>query len=133
MPAFAWGNRSIVHRNLIRSLDLSVAGGAVSVGKAATHNGASRTQPSVVFHPGTNRFILAYREQNYLTSIPGPTLVWNSSSGWPAAAQIPVTTHTAPALVVDRSSGRLTGLVRGRLKPIPTTAESQGENTWSST
>jgi len=106
--AFAWGNRSIVHRNLVRSLDLSVAGGAVSIGRAATHNGASRIQPSVVFHPGTNRFILAYREQNYLTSIRVTRRSWNSSSGWPAATQIPVTTHTAPALAVDRASGRLT-------------------------
>jgi hypothetical protein len=104
---FAWAQRTVTGMNLVRSLDLSVGPAGVVVGRASTHTGRSRVQPAIAYLPRNGRFVLVYREQNYLTSLRFTSRRWNGLNGWPAASQIPVTTHTAPGLGVDPRSGDL--------------------------
>lgn len=102
---FSWAGRQLGRMNLVRSLELTVVAGAARVGRATKHRGLSRVQPAVVHHPRTNRFVMVYREQNYLTSLRVTRRHWGGTGDWPQAQQIPVTSHTAPGLGIDPRSG----------------------------
>ena len=55
-------------------------------------------QPSLAYDESSRRFVMAYREQNFLTSIRVSTKAWGDGF-WPNAAQVPGTTSaTAPSL-----------------------------------
>jgi hypothetical protein len=89
--------------NALRTLHCTVSGGALSGSRVGYTSEASRVQPALSYDPGSGQFVLAFREQNFLTSLRVTRKDW-SSSFWPAAAQLAgTTTSTAPALAAAPS------------------------------
>lgn len=98
MVGFAWAPHGVYGMNLLRTLECNVSNGRLQHQRTCYTNAASRTQPALSYDAVRNRFIMAFREQNFLTSIRTSTKAWGDGS-WPAAAQVAgTTTATAPTL-----------------------------------
>jgi Matrixin len=68
--AFAWApNGTAVGMNSIRTFSCQVAGGQLQLSQVHALGETTRIQPAVTFDAGHNRFILACREQNFLTTL----------------------------------------------------------------
>ncbi|MFE6162158.1 matrixin family metalloprotease [Streptomyces sp. NPDC056486] len=106
--AFAWGGESIAAMNLVRSLDCEVSGDRL-VQRGTGFSGArTRAQPAVAYDPGHDLFHLAFREQNFLTSLRVARKEWLKPSTWSAAQQLPnSTSSTGPALAHSRGGNNL--------------------------
>ena len=98
LVAFAWADNSNYGTNLIRVLRCSVSGGALTEQGVMYGTNRTRIQPAVAYHPQSNRFLLAFREQNYLTSLDVASAAWGDSV-WSAAQQLPnSSTNVAPVI-----------------------------------
>jgi hypothetical protein len=98
MVGFAWAPNGTYGINAVRTFECIVSGGTLGRQRTCYSNEASRVQPALSYDPVRQWFILAYREQNFLTSIRTTAKAWNTSN-WPAAAQVQGTTAaTAPTL-----------------------------------
>jgi hypothetical protein len=98
MAGFAWAPNSTYGINALRTLECTIGAGQLNQQLACGTNEASRVQPALSFDPVRQRFIMAFREQNFLTSIRTSVKPWGQSN-WPAAAQVQGTTAaTAPTL-----------------------------------
>ena len=64
----------------------------------------SRVPPALAFDPTRNRFVMAFREQNFLTSIRTSVKPW-AGSIWPPAAQVQGTTAATAPTVATTPSG----------------------------
>ena len=103
MVGFAWAPYSAYGMNALRTLHCTVSGGELSGSRVGYTSEASRAQPSLSYDSGSGQFVLAFREQNFLTSLRVTRKDWNAST-WPAAAQLAgTTTSTAPALAAAPS------------------------------
>ncbi|WP_087873273.1 matrixin family metalloprotease [Arthrobacter globiformis] len=98
MVGFSWAPHSTNGMNAVRTLSCRVTGGELNVTGIGNGNAVSRLQPALAYDRGSQRFIMAFREQNFLTSLRVATKKWADAS-WPAATQLAgTTTATAPAL-----------------------------------
>jgi hypothetical protein len=101
MVGFAWAPHSTYGINYLRTLHCSVSGGVLRSSSIGYTNEVTRVQPALAFDPARNRFVLAFREQNFLTSIRTTVKAWSGSS-WPAATQAQgTTTATAPTVAAN--------------------------------
>jgi hypothetical protein len=98
MVGFAWAPNGTYGINAVRTFECIVSGGTLVRQRTCYSTEASRVQPALSYDPVRQWFIMAYREQNFLTSIRTTAKAWNTSN-WPAAAQVQGTTAaTAPTL-----------------------------------
>jgi hypothetical protein len=98
MVGFAWAPHGTYGINFLRTLHCSVVGGALTGTRVGYTSEVSRTQPALAFDQRRNRFVLCFREQNFLTSLRVTTKSWGDAI-WPPAAQIQgTTTNTPPAV-----------------------------------
>lgn len=98
MVGFAWAPNGTYGINALRTFECIVSGGVLVRQRTCYSSEASRVQPALSYDPVRQRFIMAYREQNFLTSIRTTVKHWSTST-WPAASQVQGTTAaTAPTL-----------------------------------
>lgn len=98
MVGFSWAPNSAYGMNALRTLHCSVSAGTLSGSRVGYTSDYSRLQPSLAYDESSRRFLLAYREQNFLTSIRISSKAWTDGS-WPNAMQVAGTTSaTAPSL-----------------------------------
>jgi hypothetical protein len=104
MATFAWAPHSIYGMNYIRTFHCSIAQGALANSRVGYLNEVTRVHPALAFDRQRNRFVLAYREQNFLTSLRVTSKNWGDTF-WPPAVQIQATTtNTPPALASSPAS-----------------------------
>jgi hypothetical protein len=98
MLAISWAGPSETSMNLIRTFSCSIDQGQLAVRSIGYSDDRTRIQPAVAYHPRSDRFVLAFREQNFLTSLRVTAKTWSQQT-WPTAQQLPSSTsHTGPAL-----------------------------------
>ena len=98
MVGFSWAPHSTYGMNALRTLHCSVTGGNLSGSRVGYTSEASRLQPALAYDAPGRRFVMAFREQNFLTSVRVTTKRW-ADAIWPVATQVAgTTTATAPAL-----------------------------------
>jgi hypothetical protein len=107
MLAISWAGPTEYSMNLIRSFSCEAVGGRLVVRSIGYSGERTRVQPALAHHPQSDRFVLAYREQNFLTSLRVTRKAW-ADANWPAAAQLPSSTsNTGPALACNTALGDL--------------------------
>ncbi len=92
--------------NAIRTLVCDVNAGAVRRLDVIESPDRTRIQPSIAFEARSNRFVMAWREQNFNTSVntayhPG------SAGSWSPLVRPGQQTHTAPTLAASAENGEL--------------------------
>ncbi|RJL23071.1 sialidase family protein [Bailinhaonella thermotolerans] len=98
MLAIAWAAPSETSMNLIRSFSCAIDQGSLALRSIGYSGDRTRVQPALAYHQPSDQFVLAFREQNFLTSLRITSKDW-AKQDWPSGRQIPSsTTHTGPAL-----------------------------------
>ena len=101
MVGFAWAPHGTYGMNYVRTLHCSVSGGVLRSSTIGYTSEVSRVQPSLGYDRARHQFVMAFREQNFLTSIRTTVKTWGGQF-WPAATQAQgTTTATAPAIAVS--------------------------------
>jgi hypothetical protein len=98
MLAISWAGPSEGSMNLIRTFSCAVDQGNLVARSIGYSGDRTRVQPALAYHPPHDRFVLCFREQNFLTSLRVTSKAWDQQD-WPAAQQLPSSTsQTGPAL-----------------------------------
>jgi matrixin len=101
MVGFSWAPNSTYGINYVRTLHCAVAQGALNGSRVGYTSEVSRVHPALAFDSQRNRFVMAFREQNFLTSLRITIKNW-ADAFWPVASQVQgTTTNTAPALAAS--------------------------------
>ena len=95
--AFAWAPHSTYGMNLIRTLVCMVNGGQLQQNSIVYMDNGTRIQPSLTFNSNTDTFILAWREQNFNTSL-NVVNRGRTATSWPPLVRPGPSTHVAPSL-----------------------------------
>jgi hypothetical protein len=105
MVAFAWLGLQAFGVNGIRSLRCKVTSGKLQPVGSMWPAQRTRIQPALAFSPAHNRFIMAWREQNFATTISTMTVAPGAST-WGGTVMVSGTTsHVAPALASSDAYG----------------------------
>jgi hypothetical protein len=102
---FAWAPHSLYGMNLIRAIKCRVNAGQLQSQGLVYSNWATRIQPSVAFDLARDRWILAWREQDFNTSINASSKA-PADSGWGPLIRPGVRSHVAPALAYSQPQNR---------------------------
>lgn len=107
MLGFSWAGSSLSTMNLIRTLNCAVVGNQLTQQSVGFSIDRARVQPALAYDVRRNRFVLCFREQNFLTSLRVATRAWGDVI-WPAAQQLgSSTSNTGPALATGRAVDEL--------------------------
>jgi hypothetical protein len=101
---FAWAPHSTYGMNLIRCLNCRVSGGQLQHQSTIFTSDTTRIQPALASDPNRNQFLLAWRGQNFNTTL-NTARKSSSASSWSGAVQLPYGSHTAPALAASAQYG----------------------------
>ena len=108
LVSFAWSsNYSTYALNEIRTLRCTVAGGDLK--HQATHWSTDRTriQPALAHEPASGRFVMAWREQNFATTLATAHMP-TAGTGWAATVNLlSIASHVAPALAAAPAYGEV--------------------------
>lgn len=102
--AFAWASHSTYGMNTIRTLVCQVAGNRLQQLSILYGDERTRIQPALAYDSSTDRFIMAWREQNFNTSVNVASRPRTSTSWSPLVRPGP-STHVAPALAYSPEYG----------------------------
>jgi hypothetical protein len=102
--AFAWAPNSVYGMNIIRTFICSVVGGQLQHNSIIFGNDGTRIQPALTFDSGTDKFILAWREQNFNTSV-NVVSRNRTSMSWSSLVRPGPSTQAAPALCFSPEYG----------------------------
>jgi hypothetical protein len=102
--SFAWAPHSVYGMNLIRTLICQVAGGQLQYNSIIYSNDGTRIQPALAYDATTDKFVVAWREQNFSTSVNAASRLRTSTSWSPLVRPGP-STHVAPALTFSPEYG----------------------------
>lgn len=106
MVGFSWAPNGTYGINYVRTLHCTVQGGVLRNSYVGYTGETSRVPPALAFDATRNRFVMAFREQNFLTSIRTTVKAWAGGT-WPAASQAQGTTaNTGPAVASTPSGGQ---------------------------
>jgi Matrixin len=108
MVAFAWAsNNSTYGLNEIRTLRCAVVGPDVK--HQATHWSTDRTriQPAIVHDPVSSQFVMAWREQNFATTLATARMPFAGSAWTGKVPLLQLPSHVAPALASAPEYGEL--------------------------
>jgi hypothetical protein len=103
--AFAWAPHSVYGMNLIRAINCRVSAGQLQSQSIVYSSWATRIQPSVAFDRARDRWLLAWREQDFNTSINASTK-GHTDGSWGALIRPGVRSHVAPALAYSPPQNR---------------------------
>ena len=103
--AFAWAPHGTYGLNLIRAVNLTVAGGAVTTGAMVYSSWGTRIQPALAYDPQADRWLMAWREQDFNTSINVASKAAGDGA-WGSLIRPGARSHTAPALAHSSPQGR---------------------------
>jgi hypothetical protein len=102
--AFAWAPGSTYGMNYIRAFECQVNGGQLQRNSIIYGTDTTRIQPAVTYDAAADRFVLAWREQNFNTSLDVMYKAPGAGS-WTGRTQLPFQSHVAPALAHSREYG----------------------------
>lgn len=102
--AFAWAPHSTYGMNLIRTLVCQVAGGRLQYSSVIYSNDGTRIQPALAYDSTVDKFVIAWREQNFNTSVNAASRP-RSSASWSPLVRPGPSTHVAPALTFSPEYG----------------------------
>ena len=96
--AFAWAPHSTYGMNHIRAFNCHVAGGQLQTSATVFPQAveATRIQPGLAYDAAADRFVLAWREQDFNTSLNVATKA-PAATSWGAKVRPGVRSHVAPA------------------------------------
>jgi hypothetical protein len=103
--AFAWAPHSLYGMNLIRAIKCRVNAGQVQSQGLVYSDWPTRIQPSVAFDVARERWLLAWREQDFNTSINASNKA-PADFGWGPLVRPSVRSHVAPALAYSPPQNR---------------------------
>ena len=105
--AFAWAPNSSYGMNYIRAFNCQVAGGQLQRGSTVFPSGveATRIQPGVAYDARANRFVIAWREQDFNTSINVATKA-PAAGSWGGKTRPGVRSHVAPGVAYSAALGQ---------------------------
>ena len=103
--AFAWAPHSTYGMNLIRAINCQVSAGQLRSQNLVYSSWPTRIQPSVAFDGPRNRWHLAWREQDFNTSINTASKA-PADGSWGSVVRPGVRSHVAPALAFSAAQNR---------------------------
>ena len=108
LVAFAWASHySTYGLNEIRTLRCAVAGGALQHLNTYWSTDRTRIQPALAHESSSGQFVMAWREQNFATTLATARLS-PSGGGWTGKVNLlSFPSHVAPALAAAREYGEL--------------------------
>lgn len=95
---FAWAPHGTYGFNLIRCLNCRVSGAQLQHQSTIYTVEATRIQPALTFDAAQNQFVLAWRGQNFNTTLNAARKAFSAGSWSPAVLLLAHASHTAPAL-----------------------------------
>ena len=99
--------QSLPSRLEIRTLRCAVAGGALQHLNTYWSTDRTRIQPALTHESSSGQFVMAWREQNFATTLATARLS-PSGGGWTGKVNLlSVPSHVAPALAAAREYGEL--------------------------
>jgi hypothetical protein len=106
LVSFAWsGTGSTYAMNEIRTLRCAVAGGDLKHQATLWSTDRTRIQPALAHDPGSAQFIMAWREQNFATTLATAAMP-TGGAAWAATVNLPGrASHVAPALATAPEYG----------------------------
>ena len=103
--AFSWASHSTYGMNYIRAFECQVNGGQLQRNSIIYGmDDTTRIQPAVTYDAQANRFLLAWRGQDFNTSL-NVTHKAPGTGTWTSHTQLPFQSHVAPALAHSRQYG----------------------------
>jgi len=103
--AFAWAPHSTYGVNRIRSFNCQVSGGQLQQVATLYSNETTRIQPALTYDAGTNKFIMAWRGQNFNTTLNSVSKSPDATS-WSGKVHLSsIRSHVAPALAYSPEYG----------------------------
>ncbi len=102
--AFAWAPNSAAGMNAIRTLVSQVTGGHLQHLSTIYNIERTRIQPALTYDSHADKFIVAWREQNFNTSVNTASRPRTSTS-WSQLVRPGPSTHVAPALTFSPEYG----------------------------
>lgn len=107
--AFAWAPDNAANHagiNTIRTFACEVNGGQLRVLSVIASNERTRIQPALAYEARSNRFVMAWREQNFATSL---NIAHHPATGgsWSPLIRPGQSSHTAPALAASPEYGEV--------------------------
>jgi hypothetical protein len=108
LVAFAWAsNYSTYGLNEIRALRCAVAGGTLQHQQTYWSTDRTRIQPALTHEPGSGQFVMAWREQNFATTLAASRILVGGS-GWTGKVNLlSAPSHVAPALANGSAYGEV--------------------------
>ncbi len=97
LVSFAWAAHAPQGMNRIRTFACEVIDGQLTQVDHIRSDEVTRTQPALAFDESANRFILAWRDQNFLTSVSTARMA-PGERRWSDRVRLEATSNTAPAL-----------------------------------
>jgi hypothetical protein len=99
MVAFAFANHTAVAGlDRIVTIPCSVAGGQLQAGQPIFTTEATRIQPALAYDRGHNRFVMAWREQNFATTLASMFLVPGTQTWGGKVWLLNRPSHVAPGI-----------------------------------
>jgi hypothetical protein len=104
LVGFAWAPHSTYGMNQIRCLNCHVSGGQLQHSSTIYTSEATRIQPALALDANGNQFLLAWRGQNFNTTLNAARKTAAAAS-WSTPVQLLSGSHTAPALASSPEYG----------------------------
>jgi hypothetical protein len=95
--AFSWAPHTTYGMNLIRTFVCQVTGGQLQHTSTVYGSDATRIQPSLAYSSSADKFILAWREQNYNTSLNVASRL-RTAFNWSPLVRPGPSSHVAPSV-----------------------------------
>src|SRR5436305_291712 len=104
LVSFAWAPHSTHGTNRIRSFACELDGTQLRKPEPIRSEESTRVQPALTYDESANRFVLAWRDQNFLTSLSTARMAPDERR-WSDRARLDTSSNTSPALTAMPSLG----------------------------